>query len=285
MSSTVRPRRPLILVTDDLEAMHWDATGESELFSRLAVCQDIWGRNCFAPGQVYSMKQAAIALAVNKTQIFASIGSSMGGLGPVSLSHGVHIEVFEANPILYEHNVSCPQFLGKLLKLERWKPGTPALKANRYHSLSMFGAFAAAQDVKIFASEVRASLKAGGYLYVDEIWANDKASAARVAVAASLWQDELCYRSKGEVIALLAHELELRSTNEANRLVKGDIREGLVKAQIVAQKLKLIPEPMRKQRLIALTQELQRAVVLYDALDRELVTATRYIFHKKADTR
>jgi hypothetical protein len=56
---------------------------------------------------------------------------------------------------------------------------------------------------------------------------------------------------------------------------------GLVHAQTVAQKLKQIPEPMRKQRLIALTLELQRAVVLFDALDREVVCATRHVFYKK----
>jgi hypothetical protein len=87
------------------------------------------------------------------------------------------------------------------------------------------------------------------------------------------------------VITPFLAELELRSTNEANRLVKGDIRNGLVHAQQVAQELKKIPEPMRKQRLIALTQELQRAVILYDALDRGAIVATRFVLHKKADIR
>jgi len=65
--------------------------------------------------------------------------------------------------------------------------------------------------------------------------------------------------------------------------VKGDIRDGLAHAQEVTQKLKQVPDDIRKHRLIALTKELQRVVVLFDALDRGAVTATRLVFHKKKE--
>jgi hypothetical protein len=280
MSGAARPRKPLVLVSDDVEPPHWDAAGEDEIVSRLAACQDVWGRNCFTPGQNFAMRQAAYALAVNKTQIFGAIGSFMGGFGTLLQEFGAHVEVFEADAQMYEINAASPNYLGKLIKLERWTPGQPALKANRFHRLCLYNAFSAVTDVDVFATEVSAALKPGGFLYLDEIWANDRASAKVLASACSLWPGAQSYKAKGEVLGLLGRELELRSTNEANRLVKADIRNGLVHAQSVAQKLKQIPEPSRKQRLIALTQELQRAIVMYDALERQAIVATRFIFQK-----
>lgn len=280
MGVAARPRKPLVLVSDDVEPAHWDAAGEPAFVSRLAACQDVWGRNCFTPGQNFAMRQAAYALAVNKTQIFGAIGVFMGGFSMMLQEFGAHVEVFEACADLHAHNLASPNFLGKLVKLDRWETAKPKLKANRYHRLSLYGAFSAVADVESFAAEASAALKEGGYLYIDELWANDKASGHALATATSLLPTELCYRAKGEVLGVFERELELRSTHEANRLVKGDIRNGLVHAQTVAQMLKQIPEPTRKQRLIALTMELQRAVVLYDALERGTIVATRYMFHK-----
>lgn len=281
MSAAARSRKPLILMSDDVEPAHWDASGESEIVSRLSVCQDIWGRNAYAPGQYQAMRQAATALAVNKSQIYGAIGVNLGGFGFVTAELGAHVELFEADPLLCDFNGSNPHFLGKLIKHERWVPGELRLKANRYHRLSTYWAFSATRDVAALVKEITSALKPGGYLYIDEIWANDAASARQLACATSLWQDSLCFPRKGEVLNLFAKELEFRAANEANRLVKGDIRDGLAHAQFVAQKLKQVPENVRKQRLIALTKELQRAVVLFDALDRGAVTATRLVFHKK----
>ena len=283
MSGAARPKKPLVLVSDDVEPPHWDAKGEPELMSRLAVCQDVWGRNCFAPGQAFAMRQAAYALAVNKTQIYGAIGACLGGFGPMLQEFGVHVEVFESDQQLYEHNAASPNFLGKLIKFERWDEAKPILKPKRYHRLSAYGAFAATKNLESLAAELCAALRPGGVLYIDEIWSNDRSSAQALASATSIWPNERCFRSKGDVLGLLERGLELRSTLEANRLVKGDIRNGLMHAQTVAQKLKQIPEPTRKQRLIALTLELQRAVVLYDALERDAVVATRYIFQKAKD--
>jgi hypothetical protein len=177
MSGTARPRKPLILMSDDVQPAHWDASGESEIVARLAVCQDIWGRNSFAPGQYLAMRQAATVLALNKSQIYGAIGVNLGGFGFVTEELGAHVELFEADPLLYDFNGSNPHFLGKHVKLERWVPGEQRLKANRYHRLSTFGAFAAAPDPAALVHEITAALKPGGYLYIDEIWANDAASA------------------------------------------------------------------------------------------------------------
>ena len=81
MSGAARPRKPLILMSDDVEPAHWDASGESDIGARLAVCQDIWGRHSFAPGQYQAMRQAATALAINKSQIYGAIGLNLGGFG------------------------------------------------------------------------------------------------------------------------------------------------------------------------------------------------------------
>lgn len=283
MSRLAKVRKPLCLVTDEREPGIWEMSEETDFMSRLAVCQDVWGRDVFSPGQAFALRQAANAIAINKTQIIGAIGIAMGGLGTTVQEFGAHIEVFEGDRELCEHNQATPSFLGKLIKLERWTPGSPVLKAKRYHRLITYGAFAAVDQVASFVKELSEALKPGGYLYVDEIWAEDAAEGRAIAREASLLAREMCYRRKAEVIGALSATLELRSTSEANRLVKRDIRDGLVGAQMIAQKLKLIPEPLRRQRLIALSNELQRAVVLYGALDRDVVVATRYMFHKKAD--
>lgn len=284
MPRLAKVRKPLCLVTDEHQPGSWEMSEETDFLSRLAVCQDVWGRDCFSPGQAFALRQAANSIAINKTQIIGAIGIAMGGLGTTVQEFGAHIEVFEGDRELCEHNQATPSFLGKLIKLERWTPGSPVLKAKRYHRLIAYGAFAAVTQAASFAKELSEALKPGGYLYVDEIWAEDSATGRSIAREASLLPREMCYRRKTEVLEALCVGLELRSTNEANRLVKSDIRNGLVHAQLVAQKLKLIPEPLRKQRLIALSNELRRAVILYDALDRDVVAATRYMFHKKPDT-
>lgn len=280
MSGAARPRKPLVLVSDDVELPNWGPAAESEFESRLAVCQDVWGRNCFMPGQNFAMRHAAFALTINKTQIFGAIGCFMGGFTLLLQEYGTHVEVFESDAKLYEHNKQSPNFLSKLIKLERWQPGQVLLKPNRFHRLCLYNAFSAATDADAFALEVAASIKEGGVLYVDELWSNGGASARALTSACLPWPTEQCFRAKGEILSLLSRSLELRSTKEATRMVKSDIRDGLVHAQSVAQKLKQIPEPNRKQRLIALTQELQRAVVMYDALEREAIVATRFIFQK-----
>lgn len=281
MSAVARPRKPLILLSDDVQSAHWDASGESELMSRLAVCQDVWGRNCFAPGQYAAMRQAATALVIDKKKIYGAIGVNMGGFGFVTEEIGAYVEVFEYDEALAEHNAASPQFLGKLVKLERWKPGEPRLKANRYHALSTYGAFAAAGDVAGFAREVVDAVKPGGYLFVDEIWANDPVSATKLANATSLWQDALRFRFRNEVVNHLTKGLELRASSEACASIKVEIRDALSQAQVLHHKLKQIPEAVRKQRVLALSQELQRAVLLFDALDRGAVSATRLVFQKR----
>lgn len=80
--------------------------------------------------------------------------------------------------------------------------------------------------------------------------------------------------------ALKDEALELRSTASANEALMEETRRGLTRGQDIAPLLMAIPQPFRKQRMMAFTNELQRAAVLHQALDKGLVTSTRSIFRK-----
>lgn len=48
----------------------------------------------------------------------------------------------------------------------------------------------------------------------------------------------------------------------------------------IAQRLKAIPQPFRRQRMSAFADELQRAAVLHHAIEKGLVTAMRTLHYK-----
>jgi hypothetical protein len=125
------------------------------------------------------------------------------------------------------------------------------------------------------------AVKQSGQLFVDEIFAKDPSVAALIAQAiATPGQALHLHRQEEVMLALKSEGLELRSSASANEPLMEALRKGLTRGKEIAQLLREVPQPYRKQRMSAFANELQRAAVLYQALEKGLVTSTRSIHYK-----
>jgi hypothetical protein len=281
--SKVRRKRPLILISEDYDPNVWGSLddGESEFQSWAAVVQDIWGRGCFGPGQVQAAREGANGLTINKTQILGAVGCGVGGVAPIAGNLSAYIEVFESDAALLAYEQQDSGASGKFLKLAGWTPEKPDLRPDRYHGLMAFRAVSAAPDPASVASALAAAVKPGGRLFSDELYSPDPSVAALVAQAIAGPGQKFFFHAHDAVMeALVAGGLESRSKSTANEQLLTAVREGLARSQEIAQQLKAIPQPFRKQRMTAFADELQRAAVLHQALEKGLVTAVRTIHYK-----
>jgi len=281
--SKVRRKRPLILISEDYDPDAWRTLdeGETEFQSWAAVAQDIWGRGCFGPGQANAAREGANGLTINKTQILGAAGCGVGGVASIASGLGAYIEVFECDQALLAYEQQDPGASGKFLKLAAWAPPKLELRAERYHGLMAFRALSAAPDPAPVAKALADAVKPAGRLYSDELYAPDPSVAALIAQAiAGPGQKFFFHAHDAAMEGFAAGNLESRSKSTANEQLLNDIREGLARSQDMAQQLKAIPQPYRKQRMTAFADELQRAAVLYQALEKGLVTAVRTIHYK-----
>jgi hypothetical protein len=283
--SKAAQKKPLILVSHEYNPQAWASfgEGESETQSWLAVAQDLWGPGCYGPGQTDGIRQGANGLTVTKQQIVGAIGGALGGVGEVAADYGAYIDVFDCDAAVLAHNQQglAEAVGGKLLKLFPWTPAKPELKADRYHSLIAAHAFAYAPAIEPLAKVLATAVKGGGQLYVDEFYAADPSVSALIAQGTASPGQQLTIHPQDAVMqALKAAGLELRSSASASEPLMAAIFKGLTRGQEIAQILKTVPQPFRKQRMLAFANELQRTAVLYQALDKGLVTATRSIHYK-----
>ena len=124
-------------------------------------------------------------------------------------------------------------------------------------------------------------LKAGGNLFVDELYAADASAGQLIGQAIAGPGQKFYLHSQDEILqAFKGTHAELRSNASANESLMAVIRKGLTYGEELARLLKAIPQPVGRQRLMAFANELQRAAVLYQGLEKGLVTAGRYIFSK-----
>lgn len=278
-------KKPLILVSETHEPEAWGARdyGESEFESWLAVVQDLWGAGCFGPGQLDAMRQAANGLTMTKEKTIGAIGGAVGGLGTVAVELGAYIDVFDCDAavLAFKRWDDGSAGAGKLLKLSPWDPPIPALQAKRYHGLIVAGALSLATSTAPLIKAIAGAVKDGGQLFVDALYAKDLSVGALVAQSIASPGQTLTLHTQAAVMDGLKKEgLELRSSAPADAQLIETIHKGLTRGQEIAQLLKAVPPPYRKQRLLAFTNELQRAAVLYQALERGLVTAVRTIHAK-----
>lgn len=285
MSTAAQRKPPLILVSEDYDPDAWAALedGETEIQSWLAVAQDLWGAGCYGPGQTDAICQGANGLTVTKKQIVGAIGGALGGVGDVAAAYDTYIDVFDcdAEVLAYKQQDNGAAGAGKLLKLFAWNPEKPELQADRYHSLIASRALSFGATLEPIVKAFTKAVKPGGQLYVDELYAADPSVSALIAQATASPGQKLCIHPQEDVMkALKGEALELRSSASANESLMEAIHKGLTRGQEIAQLLKTVPQPFRKQRMVAFANELQRAAVLYQALEKGLVTATRSIHYK-----
>lgn len=283
MSQAAQRKQPLILVSEDYDPDIWRSLEEeeSEFQSWVAVAQDIWGRGCFLPGQAAAVREGAAGLTLNKTMIIGAVGSAVGGLGQIATDAGAYIEVFECDPSLLKHTLAEPGPSGKFLRPAGWNPETPELRAGRYHALMALRALSACPDPVAATKAIAAAVKPAGRLFIDELYAADPSVAALVAQGITGPAHKMTLPTQAAVMETLeAVKLEPRAKVVVNDQLRSAIRTGLAQAVQIAQRLKAIPQPFRRQRMSAFADELQRAAVLYHAVEKGLVTALRTLHYK-----
>lgn len=283
MSTAARRKPATILVSEDYDPGVWETLdGEESAFQAwVAVAQDIWGRSCFAPGQADAARQAAAALTINKTMIVGAAGCGVGGVGRIASEAGAHIEVFESDAALLAHAAADPGPAGKLLRVAALDPAQPDLRADRYHALMALRAVSASPDPFVAAKALAAAVKPGGRLFVDELFVADPSVAALIAQGIAGPNQKLALHAQAPVFDTLKNQkLEPRARTDVGEQLMADIRAGLAKSVGIAQRLKEIPKPFRKPRMSAFADELQRAAVLHQALEKGLVTAVRTLHYK-----
>lgn len=282
MSKAAARKRALILVSEDYDPEEWTRVeGESEVQSWLAVAQDLWGVGCYAPGQREAAHTGAGGLTITKKQIVGAVGGALGGLAEVATGNGgAYIDVFDCNTEVLAHKRKDPA-ASKLLKLNGWNVESPSFADARYHSLIAVRAMSCCTAAEPLLKALAAAVKPGGQLFLEELHANDPSVGALVAQSISPPSQKLAlHPTELAARTLQAEGLELRSTATVNEQLAAIIRAGLTRGQEIAQLLKTVPQPFRKQRLHAFAAELQRAAVLYQALDRGLLTAVQTIHRK-----
>lgn len=271
-------KKKLLLVSEETDPAAWEKLkeGESEIQSWLAVAQDLWGVGSYRPGQRESIRQGANGLTMTKKNINGAAGFAVGGVGVVADELSAYVDIFEASADV----LSQPQQT-KLLKADGWKPHQPDFKSDRYHGFLAIWTIAQDAAPEKVAKALAAALKGGGQIYVDELYAADPSAGALVAQAIACPGEKLVLHPQDAVRrALTEAGLQQRSIMDAAPALMEAIRNGLTRGQDIARLLKALPEAVRKQRLLAFTNELQRAAVLFQALHKGLVTATRSIHIK-----
>ena len=280
MSAAAQRKQPLILVSEDHDPDVWRSLDEeeSEFESWAAVAQDIWGRGCFLPGQAQAVREAADAIADDKAQTVAIVGCAVGGVEALA---GARIEVFECDLALLMH---LQQSDGAApIERTEWNPAALELQADRYRNVVAQRALSLCANPAAAVATLVAAVKAGGRLVIDDLYAADPSVAALVAQGIAGPGHKLALHPATLVMeALKAQALELRANVVANDQLMVAIRAGLSQAVDIAHRLKVIPQPFRKQRMIAFADELQRAVVLHQALEKGLVTSMRTVHGKPA---
>lgn len=283
MSQAAQRKQPLILVSEDHDPDIWRSleNEESEFQSWVAVAQDIWGRGCFLPGQAMAAHEGAAGLTLNKTMIVGAVGSAVGGVAQVAAEAGAFIEVFESDPSLLKHLMGEPGGAGKFLRPAEWNPQKPNLRAGRYHALMALRALSVSPDPVAATKALAAAVRPAGRLFIDELYAPDPSVAALVAQGIAGPTHKVVLHPQAVVMETLeAEKFEPRSKVRVNDQLMSTIRTGLAQAVELAQRLKAIPQPFRRQRMSAFADELQRAAVLHHAIEKGLVTAMRTLHYK-----
>jgi hypothetical protein len=278
-------KKPLILVSRDYDPAVWKEVDslETEFESWLAVAQDVWGFGCFGPGQDEVARLGANATTITKAKIIGAIGSAIGGLGPVAEQNSTYIEVFECDPevLKYKQDPRSAQSGHKFLKLASMDPARIDLKQGRYHGLISVGAVGLSADPQPAILALAQSIRPGGYLFVDELCAADPAVARLISQGLSRAGETLHLHAPQVLSQGFANaSLQLRAQVAANPALIASVRHGMEHGQAIAQILKNLPEPFRKQRMMAFADELKRCAVLFQALERGLVTAVRTTYSK-----
>jgi hypothetical protein len=249
--------------------------------TRLEVCHELWGRANLAAGP--DVLSAFLPAGEQRAAVasLCLIGIDVAGADRLQTPAGGALEIREGDHVLCDHLVAAGAGRADGAALLGWTP-TDRLAAGRYQGISTLWAFSAVADVQALAREIAAALAPGGILCIDELWAASHADGQALGQALALWRNDLLFPDRAAVIEALSAHLTIEGATDRSAGLRVEIRDALIKGEGIRSRLRVLPDEARRQRLPALARELHRALVLFDALDRGRLTASRHVFRKAA---
>lgn len=220
------------------------------------------------PGMGLPQWQAS--LASGHAEIHCRVGVGVGSACVLPADAPHEVDIFEGDPVVAAHHAVAPL------------DGGLRLVTGRYHGVSTSWALSAVNDPAAFALMLADSLQPGGRLMLHELWCETEAAGRRLGGTLGLWRDDLVLPARQKVLASLSGCLVLREARECAGALKDDIRDALVRGQGVLHRMQDLPDEARRHCMPALARELQRALVLFDAIDRGLLTASLHVFERPA---
>jgi hypothetical protein len=253
----------------------------ADVATRLEVCHELWGRANLAAGP--DVLSAFLPAGEQRAAVapLCLIGVDVAGTGRLQIKAGGALEIREGDHVLCDHLAAQGGGRADGAALQRWTP-SDRLAAGRYQGISTLWAFSAVADVQALAREFASALAPGGILCIDEIWAASHADGQALGQALALWRNDLLFPDRAAVIEALSAHLKIEGATDRSAGLRVEIRDALINGEGIRNRLRVLPDEVRRQRLPALARELHRALVLFDALDRGRLTASRHVFRKAA---
>lgn len=257
------------------------ADSAADVEARIAVCEELWGPDNLVPGQHGLMQPGAGAGKSGGTGVHCLIGVGLRGLRFDAGSFTHETDILEGDPAIAAFHQASPTAADGRARLIPWDASV-ALEAGRYTCISTLWALAAVPEPPVLAAQLANAVQPGGELWLDELWVTDAEVGRRLGGALGLWRGDLVFPKRKKVLEALFGKLVLREVTERASDLKVEIRDALANGQDVGLRMKTLPDEVRRHRVPALARELQRALVLFDALNRGQVSVSRHIFQKPA---
>jgi len=215
----------------------------------------------------------------SRPSVHCVVGVDVGGPEILKAAADRGFMIFEADPVLHEYLEGHVATDGGHSPLSCWPAPQPFGKGH-YQSIATVWGFAAISDIRSFAGELCDALAPGGRLCLDELWSTGGEEGKALGQTLALWRDDLVFKDRRTVVEVLTQTLTLEDEADQTIALKVDLRDALIHGAGIRMRLQEMPESVRRSRLPALARELHRAVMLFDALDRGMLTAGKMTFRK-----
>lgn len=253
--------------------------GDTAVSARLAMCSALWGRTNIGSRAADLLDALSSAPGLTARPVSCLIGVNVGGPDILKVAVDRGFTLFEVDRVLHDYLQGHGIADGGHSVLMRW-PAPQALGTGQYQCIATLWGFAATRDTRGFAAEVSGALGPGGRLCIDELWSTGGDEDGVLGQTLALWQGDLVFKDRSAVIDLLSQTLELEDEIDRTVALKVNLRDALLHGEGVRMRLQEMPDALRRTRLPALARELHRAVMLFDALDRGVLTAGRVTFRR-----
>lgn len=258
-----------------------DADTPADVEARIAVCEELWGPDHLVPGQNSSTQPSAGTVMSCETGIHCLIGVGLLGVRPDYGAFAHETDIFEGDPAVAAFHQAARPPAEARARLIVWD-GAAAPEPGRYSRISTRWALAAVTDPAGLATQLASALQPGGELHLDELWVTDADVGRRLGGVLGLWRADLAFPKRKKVLESLFGQLVLREVTERASALKREIRDALADREDMQLRMKNLPDEVRRLRAPALARELERALILFDALNRGQVAASRHIFQRPA---